>query len=793
MVANALRQMKQEAEPSSFLPYARHATDSIVRLDNGELMAVFAVDGMAFETTDVSFLNDWHEKLNVAWRAIADERVAVMTHLVRRVDNFYPTGEFRSEFGASLDAAYRDRISSQRMYRNEHYLTVLLRPAVGKTDALFSKLAKMLRKGTDAETFAESEEIEKMEELVRDTSKMLGRLDPRLLKTYPHNGIEFSETLEFLRLVMVGRRERVPVVRGHLGYALYNDRLIFGSEVIEIREPGQSRFAGIIGIREHAGKSYPGQLNALLEADFEFVLAQGYCFLGKQVGMETARRRQAQMSATDDAAFSQSDELTDAMDDMQSNRYVLGDHHLSLMVLATKLKHLNENLSVGRAALSESGIVAAREDLALEAAYWSQLPGNFGYRARPAAMNSRNFSALAPFHTYPVGQATNNHWGNAIAVLKTTANSPYFFNFHAGDLGHTLIIGPSGSGKTVIQNFLLSQSEKAGARLVFIDKDRGAEIYVRASGGTYLSLKNGETSGFAPLKILEHTPRNLDFLLSWLRQLVAPEKGSLSAQDMAQLSKALKSLGRMPMEQRSLSAIRAMLPQTELEGIGPRLDRWLAGNELGWVFDNESDTLSLDAQFMGFDMTEFLDNSEIRPPLMAYLFHRLDDVIDGKPVIVDIDEFWKALGDESFQAFVRDGLKTYRKRNALLMFGTQSPADALKSKISETIIEQCATKILMPNPNATEEHYVKGLHLTQAEFRLIKTELGPESRRFLVKQGHESVVVELDLNGMDDALAILSGRASTVAILDEVRAAFGDDPNVWLPEFHRRRKAEGAR
>jgi type IV secretion system protein VirB4 len=156
-------------------------------------------------------------------------------------------------------------------------------------------------------------------------------------------------------------------------------------------------------------------------------------------------------------------------------------------------------------------------------------------------------------------------------------------------------------------------------------------------------------------------------------------------------------------------------------------------------------------------------------------------------VIVDIDEFWKALGDESFQSFAQDGLKTFRKRNAIMMFGTQSPADALNSKIAETIIEQCATKILLPNPNATEEHYIRGLNLTYAEFDLIKRQLSPESRRFLVKQNHESIVVELDLAGLDDELAILSGRSSTVAILDDVRAEFGDDPQVWMPIFHRRR------
>ena len=209
------------------------------------------------------------------------------------------------------------------------------------------------------------------------------------------------------------------------------------------------------------------------------------------------------------------------------------------------------------------------------------------------------------------------------------------------------------------------------------------------------------------------------------------------------------------------------------------------------MFDNPADTLNLDSRLMGFDMTDFLENNTIRPPLMAYLFHRLDDIVDGNPTIIDIDEFWKALGDPAFRQFARDGLKTYRKRNAMMMFGTQSPADALKSDISETIIEQCATKILLPNPNAQAKDYIDGLNLTEAEFRLIKVDLSPESRCFLVKQGHDSVVVQLDLNGMDDELAVLSGRQGTVALLDELRAEFGDAPENWLPEFRARWRSAG--
>lgn len=779
-----------ERDADKFLPYARHVNDHMVALDNGEYLAVFALDGIAFETADIGNINDWHEKLNNTWRSIAHEKVAVYLHTIRRIERGYPNGPFQSNFSAELDAAYKERILSKRMFINEHYLTLVYRPLGGQAEKAASSIFSMFSKDKEAEN--QDDIVESFTDILRDTEKLMGRVNPRLLRTYEHNGLMFSEPLELIQRVMTADKRMVPLVRGHLGRAIYSDRVIFGSEVFEIREPGGSRFGGILAIREHAARTFPGQLNGLLEAKFEFVLGQSFAFLGKQAGMETARRKRAQLSATDDVAFSQQEQLNDAMDDLQSNRFVLGEHHLALSVFGESPKILAENLSVARAALSESGMVSAREDFALEAAYWSQLPGNFPWRTRPAALTSRNFAALAPVHTYPVGSPEKNHWGSPVALLKTTANSPYYFNFHYGDVGHSIIFGPSGGGKTVIQNFLLSQAEKLGARVVFIDKDRGAEIFVRASGGTYLTLRNGRPSGFAPLKALdERLPRNREFLSQWLRQLVTPEKGELSPVDLYNLSQALEATYRLPREQRSLSAVRSQLDQTSIDGIGARLARWARGGEFAWVFDNPDDTLSLDARLMGFDMTDFLDNNDIRPPLMSYLFHRLDDVVDGNPVIIDIDEFWKALGDPAFAQFARDGLKTFRKRNAMLLLGTQSPADALRSDIAETIIEQCPTKILLPNPNAQEKDYIGGLNLTRAEFELIKYTLSPESRRFLVKQGHDSVVVELDLGGLDDELAILSGRSSTVALLDELREQFGDSPEKWLPEFKRRWRSVG--
>jgi len=243
----------------------------------------------------------------------------------------------------------------------------------------------------------------------------------------------------------------------------------------------------------------------------------------------------------------------------------------------------------------------------------------------------------------------------------------------------------------------------------------------------------------------------------------------------------------MPAAQRSFAALRSLLGQRDAAGVGARLDRWRKGEALGWALDGDTDALSLDARFLGFDMTNVLDQPEVRTPVMMYLFHRLQALVDGRRLVVDIDEFWKALGDEAFRGLAEDGLKTWRKQNAMMVFGTQSPADVLRSPIAHTIVEQCATQVFLPNHHAQARDYIEGFGLTHREFALVREELTPEQRRFLVKQGLNSVVVELDLGGLDDALAVLSGRSETVALLDRLRAEHGDAPADWLPHFRAHR------
>jgi type IV secretion system protein VirB4 len=776
----------RESDARAHLPYARHVSETVVALDTGALMLCLQLDGASFETAAIADLNDWHSKLNSAWRNLADDRLAIWHHLIRREHTGYPEGQFRSAFAADLDAQYRTRLGRGQMFVNTLYLTLVLHPGRDSADRAGAWVNRL--RGVRAAGELEAERVQRLEDAGRDLLQYLGRYGPRTLTTYQREGVWFSEPMSLVRLLLTGRHEPVPVVRGHLGSAAHTARVIFGREALEIRDAAETRFAGMFGVKEYPATTRPGLWNGLLSARFAFVASQSFAFLSKAAARAVMERKQNQMVSARDRAASQIAGLSDALDDLMSNRFAMGDHQATILVYDADPRALAANLSQARALLADSGLVTAREDLALEAAFWSQFPGNFARRVRPAAITSRNFAALAPFHTHPTGRADGNHWGPAVALLRTSAGSPFHFNFHVGDLGHTFICGPSGSGKTVVQNFMLAQLEKAQPQMVFIDKDRGAELFVRASGGTYLTLRNGEPTGFAPFKALAFDAGDRAFLGALVRQLVGAGEGGLSPSEDCAIDEAITALAPLPPARRSLSALRQLLGQKDASGIGARLDRWRHGGALGWVLDNETDALGFDARFLGFDMTHVLDNPEVRTPMMMYLFHRLAGLVDGRRLIIDIDEFWKALGDEAFRGLAQDGLKTYRKQNAFMVFGTQSPADVLRSPIAHTILEQCATKIFLPNPHAAERDYVEGFGLTRREFALVREELAPESRQFLIKQGLNSVVAELRLDGLDDALAILSGRTETVDLLDRIRARVGDDPADWLDPFHRERR-----
>jgi type IV secretion system protein VirB4 len=800
--------LRRELPASVRIPYRTQVSPQLVRTEAGDYVQVFRLAGASFESVDDDALNNWHERLNVLWRNIASANTALWVHVIRRRAVTEPPLPEDEGFAAALATKYGKRLSSETLMVNDLYLSVLYRPVAGTAPSLVSRLVS--KHAPQALAAERADAIETSEKLAQTVASSLARYEPERLRDYAGPGQRrYSQVLEFLGLLLNGEWQAVPLPRAPIHEVLATTRVIFGSETIEYRLPAHTRFGAMLGIKEYATPTTVGMFDALLSAPFEFVLTQSFAFLSKGTGQGLLQRQYNQMSNAGDFAVSQAEELKDALDALTANEFVMGDHHFTLQVLTSidsrrgegpdsrRLRKLNDDLALARSMLADTGITTAREDLALEAAYWAQLPGCFSLRPRRAPITSRNFCAKASFHNFPSGRATGNHWGDALALLITNARSPYHFSLHASDprdpdggsrkdTGHTFICGPTGSGKSVLIGFLVAMLSRQGATQVIFDKDRGLEILLRALGGTYLPLRNGVPTGFNPLQ-LPPTARNVEFLKIWLRTLVrgvAP----LSVREEADLDHALAATLAIEPLARRLSRLIEFTDATRIEGVHARLSRWCEsmGGDYAWVFDNPEDSLAgqlSGAALFGVDVTDFLDHALTRSPVTLYLFHVIRSLLDGRRFVCWMDEFWRLLADPAFESFAKDGPKTWRKLNAVIVVATQGASDVLESGISRTIIEQTPTKIFFPNPDADPAEYMEGFGLSEREFKLIKERLEPGSRQFLVKQGHHSVVCELDLKGFNAELKVISGRASSVEELHRILATTGSDPARWLPVF----------
>ncbi|MBZ2207150.1 VirB4 family type IV secretion/conjugal transfer ATPase [Massilia soli] len=781
--------MRAELPLSVNIPFAAHIARTTIKNHSGDFVRVFRLAGIAHDSADDQDINVWHEQLGYLLRTIASPHLAVWSHIVRRIEQTYPVGDYAPGFASRLNSKYRDHcLSGASMLVNELYITLVYRPAANRVDRFFGRFEKLSRESLLNEQLAGLAALDELEDTVKVA---LQRYDAEVLGVYQHRGRAYSELLEFFGFLVNGEWQPMPLPQGDLRSFIATSRPFFGTESLAYKAPAGTRYGAILGIKEYPAITGPGMLDALMAEPYEFILTQSFVFMNKQEAQRLLERQRAVMINAGDLAASQIDELELAMDDLISNRFVFGRYHFTLQLLAASASALRDCVGQARTVLSDTGMVVAREDSANEAAYWAQLPGNFEFRTRPAPLTSRNFAGLSAFHNYPTGKRERNHWGPAVTLLRTASGGPLYFNFHRFDVGNTTIIGPTGSGKTATQNFMISQLQKFDPTIVFIDLNAGARIYICAMRGRYQSLTNGIATGWNPLQ-LEPTAANLEFIEAWLRNLARARDGAgraipLNSQEDGAISKAVAGVMELPRAQRRLTQVLSFLDVTDTDGIYYRIARWSAGHQLGWVFDNATDSLDFNAcKMFGFDMTELLDNDEVRTNALFYLMYRIDCAMDGRRFVCFMDEFWRLLQDAVFEDFANRKLKTIRKQNGFLVFGTQSAKDTLRSPIAHTIIEQCPTLILMPNPKATHEDYVDGLHCSEREFDIVKT-LPEGSRQFLVKQGHNSVIAELNLRGFDDELAVLSGTTANNALLDQLLAQVGTDPDIWLPLFHQRR------
>lgn len=787
----------KEMHVSHFIPYACHWDRNTIITKNNELLQVIKIDGFSFETADDTDLDIRKNMRNLLFKNMASGNITLYFYTIRRrrpivvagADLSYdPTVKIPNDFVTYLSNEWRKKYTEFQSYINELYVAILYTPDKGGA-AVLAYYLKKLQQSSDRSLW---------ENDMRDMSDNLEEMSTRVLNTFrdynaqllgvheTEHGYE-CDILSFLG-TLVNCGETVPMLVPRISIDQYipTHRLFFGDKALEARGPTGSKFAGIVSILEYGPSTSAGVLDRFLQMPFEFIITQSFTFSNRTVAINKMQLQQNRMIQAGDKAVSQIAEISLALDMATSGEIGFGEHHFTILCMDDNLKSLENTLSMVVVELSNCGMQAVREKVNLEPSYWGQLPGNSDYLVRKSTINTLNLAGFASMHNYPEGKIHNNHWGEYVTVLDTTSGTPYYFNFHVRDVGHSLIIGPTGAGKTVLMNFLCAQAQKFRPRMYFFDKDRGAEIFIRALKGIYTVIDPGTRCNFNPLQ-LDDTGENRTFLLEWLKTLVTSNGETISAEDIRLLTMAIEGNFRLAKRDRKLSNI---VPFLGLDGPGTlagRIAMWHSKGSHAKIFDNDTDNIDLTkSRVFGFEMAELLKDPTSLAPVLLYVFHRINLSLDGYPTMIVLDEAWALIDNPVFAPKIKDWLKVLRKLNTFVIFATQSVEDAAKSRISDTLIQQTATQIFLPNLKATEV-YRSAFMLSQREYLLIKT-TDPSSRYFLIKQGVNAVIARVNLSGMSNIINVLSGRTDTVLLLDKLRKEYGDAPENWLPIFYEKVK-----
>ena len=417
-------------------------------------------------------------------------------------------------------------------------------------------------------------------------------------------------------------------------------------------------------------------------------------------------------------------------------------------------------------------------------AWLGSLPGHVYANVRQPPISTMNLAHMIPLSAVWAGEARDHHLkAPPLFFGRTEGSTPFRFSLHVGDVGHTLIVGPTGAGKSVLLALMALQFRRYPEAQIFAF-DFGASIRAAATAmaGDWHDLGgavSGDAAEFVALQPLARIDGVAErgWAAEWIASILARERIEVTPETREHIWSALTSLASAPREERTLTGLSVLLQSNVLKRA---LQPYCLGGPYDRLLDGEQERVG-EASVQVFE-TDGLIGTSVAPAVLSYLFHRIEDRFDGRPTLLVIDEGWLALDDAAFAGKLREWLKTLRKKNASVVFATQSLADIDGSAIAPAIIESCPTRILLPNDRAIEPQITAiyrrfGLNDRQIEILARAT----PKRDYYCQSRRGNRLFELGLGEIALAFTAASSKADQ-ALIERVLAEGGSESFVtgWL-------------
>ncbi|QSR21083.1 conjugal transfer protein TrbE [Hyphomonas sp. KY3] len=695
---------------ADFLPWAALVAPGVVLNKDGSLQRTARFRGPDLDSATPSELVAVSGRLNSALRRLGSGW-AVFVEAQRAPARDYPLSHFPDPVSALVDAERRAQFEeASSHFESRYFLTFVWMPPADDT----SRAGRWLYEDAPDKGLNPQEHIASF---VARTDRLLDLLDGFMPEAV---WLSDEETLTYLHSTVSTRRQRVrvPETPMHLDALLADSALVGGLAPSLGGE--HLRSLSIIGFPT---ATWPGLLDELNSQPFEYRWVTRAMCLDKTDATKLLTRIRRQWFAkrksvtailkevmTNEASTLLDSDAANKAADADEALQELGADMAGAAYITATLTVWDEDEAVADAKLKAAEKVIQGRDFtcmpetlnAIEA-WLGSLPGHLYANVRQPPVSTLNLVHMIPISAVWAGPLRNDHLdGPPLFYAETEGSTPFRFSPHVGDVGHTLVVGPTGSGKSVLLALMALQFRRYGHSQVFaFDFGGSIRCATVACGGDWQDLAGALSDDEAAVQL--QPLRNIDdvgeraWAQDWLSGLIAREGVTVDPVARDHLWSALTSLASAPVGERTLTGLSVLLQSTELK---QALAPFCLGGPFGRLLDAETEELGT-ADFQAFE-TEGLIGSAATPAVLAYLFHRIEDRLDGRPSLIIVDEGWLALDDGTFGGQIREWLKTLRKKNASVLFATQSLADIDNSAIAPAIIESCPTRIFLPNERAFE-------------------------------------------------------------------------------------------
>jgi type IV secretion system protein VirB4 len=753
-----------------YLPWACLVAPGVVLQKDGALQKTIAFRGPDLGSSSASELVSAVARLNNALKRLGSGW-AFFFEAQRFESTSYPSSEWRHPAAWVLDLERRAAFEAAGAhFESAYFLTIVWQlPALGekRLQALFfgdpERRSAHLDNERDLATFQKT--VAELLDIMHGVFAEVTELDD-------------AETLAYLHSTVSTNRHPVAVPET----PMYLDALLPDMAFTpgDIPMLGES-FLPTCTIVGFPGTSLPGVLDDLNHLQIEYRWVTRYLCLDKQdakseiekyrkrwwskrKGLWTMLKEEAtkqESALVDSAAANQAADADAALQELGDDLVGFGYLTATITVWDPDQQQARRKLQAVKQAIQARGFVVRDEGLNGREAWLGSLPGHVWANVRRPLVSSLNLAHLLPLSAVWAGDSENAHLkkvcgrGEPHIYCSTAGATPFRLNLNVDDVGHTLIVGPTGAGKSTLLSLLVLQWLRyPNAQVRIFDKDRSARAATLAVGGLVYEPGNERApTAFQPLRRIDDRAERA-WASRFVLNLLLAQHVEETPEIKHDVDQALELTATAPVEQRTLTGLSVNFANLALKAA---LRPYTIQGAYGQIFDADQEHFG-GGFWQMYEMGHLMGlGADVVAPALDYLFHRVEEELDGRPTLLVLDEAWLFLAHPIFARRLQAWLKTLRKKNVYVVFATQEVADAAQSPITATIVSACHTKIYLADEEALTPSITKAyldFGLTDAEIRILGE--AQKKRDYYYRSVKGRRLFRLDLGPVALALAGMS-------------------------------------